>query len=149
MKKYMLEALNEAKKAAEIGEVPIGAVIVKDDKIIGRGHNLTETLKDPTKHAEMVAIDEALKNTDGFRLTDCQMYVTLEPCSMCAGAIVLTRINKLYIGAMDPKSGACGSVLNILQQEKLNHFVEIECGVNEEQCSTILKEFFRKLRLAK
>lgn len=149
MKKYMLEALNEAKKAAEIGEVPIGAVIVKDDKIIGRGHNLTETLKDPTKHAEMVAIDEALKNTDGFRLTDCQMYVTLEPCSMCAGAIVLTRINKLYIGAMDPKSGACGSVLNILQQEKLNHFVEIECGVNEEQCSAILKEFFRKLRLAK
>ena len=145
----MLEALNEAKKAAEIGEVPIGAVIVKDDKIIGRGHNLTETLKDPTKHAEMVAIDEALKNTDGFRLTDCQMYVTLEPCSMCAGAIVLTRINKLYIGAMDPKSGACGSVLNILQQEKLNHFVEIECGVNEEQCSAILKEFFRKLRLAK
>lgn len=145
----MLEALKEAKKADQVGEVPIGAVIVKDDKIIGRGHNLTETLKDPTKHAEMVAIEQALKNTDGFRLKDCQMYVTLEPCSMCAGAIVLTRINKLYIGAMDPKSGACGSVLNVLQQEKLNHYVEIESKVYEEQCSAILKEFFHKLRLAK
>lgn len=146
MKKYMVEALNEAKKAAEMGEVPIGAVIVRDGEIIARGHNMTETLKDPTAHAEMLAIRQASAKLGGWRLTGCSMYVTAEPCSMCAGAIVWSRIEKLIIGTMDPKAGACGSVFNIPQDERLNHFVEIETGMMKEQCSLIMKEFFRKLR---
>ena len=146
MKKYMVEALNEAKKAAEMGEVPIGAVIVRDGEIIARGHNMTETLKDPTAHAEMLAIRQASAKLGGWRLTGCSMYVTAEPCSMCAGAIVWSRIEKLIIGTMDPKAGACGSVFNIPQDERLNHFVEIETGMMKEQCSLIMKDFFRKLR---
>ena len=110
----MSEALKEAEKASALGEIPIGAVIVKDGQIIGRGHNLPETEKDPTAHAEILAIREAAKALGGWRLTGCQMYVTLEPCSMCAGAIVWARIEKLYIGAMEPKSGACGSLYNIV-----------------------------------
>ena len=110
MRKYMQEAIEEAKKAAAMGEVPVGAVIVKSGEIIGRGHNLTETLKDPTAHAEIIAIRQAAANLGGWRLTDCCIFVTAEPCSMCAGAIVWARIQKLYIGTMDPKSGACGSV---------------------------------------
>ena len=146
MKKYMVEALNEAKKAAEMGEVPIGAVIVRDGEIIAQGHNMTETLKDPTAHAEMIAIRQASAKLGGWRLTGCSMYVTAEPCSMCAGAIVWSRIEKLIIGTMDPKAGACGSVFNIPQDERLNHFVEIETGMMKEQCSLIMKDFFRKLR---
>lgn len=149
MKKNMSEALKEAEKAAAAGEIPVGAVIVRDGSIIARAHNMTETMKDPTAHAEILAIREAAKALGGWRLTDCEMFVTVEPCSMCAGAIVWSRIGKLYIGAMDPKAGACGSLMNIPQDERLNHFVEIETGVMEEECSLIMKEFFRKLRSSK
>lgn len=146
MNKYMLEALEEAKKAAEIGEIPIGAIIEKDGEIIGRGHNLNETTKDPTAHAEMIAIRQAAQVLGGWRLTGCNMYVTMEPCSMCAGALVWSRIDKLYIGTMDPKSGACGSVFNIVQEKKLNHFIEIESGIMEKECQEIVKGFFKDLR---
>lgn len=149
MKKYMQEALEEAKKAAAAGEVPIGAVIVKNGEIIGRGHNLTETSKDPTAHAEMIAIRQAAAHLKGWRLLGCSMYVTAEPCSMCAGAIVWARIEKLYIGTMDPKAGACGSVFNIPQEKKLNHFVEIETGLLQDECSCIMKDFFKQLRKKK
>lgn len=142
----MFEALKEAKKAAEIGEIPIGAIIEKDGEIIARGHNLNETTKDPTAHAEMIAIRQAAKALGGWRLTGCNMYVTMEPCSMCAGALVWSRIDKLYIGAMDPKSGACGSVFNIVQEKKLNHFIEIESGIMEKECQEIVKGFFKDLR---
>ncbi len=142
----MQAAFEEAKKAAAMGEVPIGAVIVKDGEIIARGHNETETLKDPTAHAEMTAIRNAAKKLGGWRLIGCQMFVTAEPCSMCAGAIVWSRIEKLYIGTMDPKSGACGSVFNIPQEKKLNHFTEIETGLMQEECSCLMKDFFKQLR---
>ena len=149
----MLEALKEAEKAREKGEIPIGAVIVKDGEIIGRGHNLTETEKDPTAHAEIVAIRQAgrkLGETLGWRrLTGCSMYVTVEPCSMCAGAIVWARIEKLYIGTMDPKAGGCGSVFNIVQEQKLNHQVEvfeIEEGSTKTRCQEIVRDFVRELR---
>ena len=145
----MKEALAEAKKAAAAGEVPVGAVIVKDGEIIGRGHNETETAKDPTAHAEMIAVRQAAKNLGGWRLTGCTMYVTTEPCSMCAGAIVWSRISRLFIGTMDPKSGACGSVFNILQESRLNHFVEIETGLMQEECSSLMKSFFKELRKRK
>lgn len=145
----MKEALAEAKKAAAAGEVPVGAVIVKDGEIIGRGHNETETAKDPTAHAEMIAIRQAAKNLGGWRLTGCTMYVTTEPCSMCAGAIVWSRISMLFIGTMDPKSGACGSVFNIPQESRLNHFVEIETGLMQEECSSLMKSFFKELRKRK
>lgn len=149
MKKYMQEALEEAKKAASMGEIPIGAVIIKDGQIVGRGHNETETRKDPTAHAEMLAIRQASQTLGGWRLLGCEMYVTAEPCCMCAGAIVWSRIQKLYIGTMDPKAGACGSVFNIPQEEKLNHYVEIETGILQEECSCIMKDFFKQLRKKK
>lgn len=149
MRKYMQAALEEAKKAADLGEVPIGAVIVKDGKIISRGHNLVETSKDPTAHAEMLAIRAAAKKLGGWRLLGCQMFVTAEPCSMCAGAIVWSRIEKLYIGTMDPKSGACGSIFNIPQESKLNHYTDIEIGLMQEECSCIMKDFFKQLRKKK
>lgn len=149
MRKYMQAALEEAKKAAALGEIPIGAVIVKDGAIIARGHNETEARKDPTAHAEMIAIRAAAKALGGWRLSGCQMFVTAEPCSMCAGAIVWARIEKLYIGTMDPKSGACGSVFNIPQEKKLNHFTEIEIGLMQEECSCIMKDFFKQLRKKK
>lgn len=146
---FMAEALKEAEKALLMGEVPIGAVIVKDQLIVGRGHNLTETSKDPTAHAEIRAIKEAAKTLGGWRLLGCHMYVTTEPCSMCAGAMVLARIEKVTIGTMDKKTGACGSLMNILQDERLNHFVEIETGMMEEECSKMMKLFFKKLRKKK
>ena len=149
MKKFMEEALKEAQKAAALGEVPIGAVIVRGGEVVGRGHNMTETAKDPTAHAEIEAIRQAAKNLGGWRLIGCDMYVTAEPCAMCAGAIVWSRIETLYIGAMDPKAGACGSVFNIVQEKKLNHNVRIETGLLQDQCSNILKEFFKKLRKTK
>lgn len=149
MKKFMEEALKEARKAAAIGEVPVGAVIVRDGEIIARAHNLVETRKDPTAHAEMLAIQQAAGELGGWRLTGCQMYVTTEPCSMCAGAIVWARIEKLIIGTMDPKAGACGSVFNIVQEERLNHYVEIEKGLMQEECSAEMKTFFRKIRDSK
>lgn len=142
----MEEALAEAKKAYGCGEVPIGAIVEKDGVIVGRGHNLTEKLKDPTAHAEIIAIREAAKTLGGWRLPGCNLYVTCEPCSMCAGAMIWARIEKVFIGTMDPKSGACGSVFNIIQEEKLNHFVEIQVGIMETECSGILKDFFRELR---
>jgi tRNA(adenine34) deaminase len=146
---FMLEALKEAEKALSIHEVPVGAVIEKDGKIIGRGHNMTETSKDPTAHAEIIAIREAAKNLGGWRLLGSRMYVTTEPCSMCAGAMVLSRIEKVFIGTPDPKTGACGSLMNILQDERLNHSVEIETGIMQQQCEKIMKSFFQKLRKKK
>lgn len=143
---YMRIAIEEAKIAASLGESPIGAVIVQDGVVVGRGHNTTETDKDPTCHAEMNAIRDAAKYLGGWRLPRCSMYVTLEPCSMCAGAIVLARIERLYVGTPDPKSGACGSLRNIPGDERLNHRVDITTGVLQEECSALLKDFFRQLR---
>lgn len=142
----MKEALKEAKKAYLKGEIPVGAVIVKDNKIIARGHNLKEKSNDTTKHAEIIAIQKASKKLESWRLIDCEMYVTLEPCSMCAGAIINSRIKKLYIGAMDYKTGACGSVLNLIQDYTFNHNVELENGILKDDCEYILKEFFKELR---
>ncbi|MBR3394267.1 MAG: tRNA adenosine(34) deaminase TadA [Firmicutes bacterium] len=146
---YMRIAIEEAKIAASLGESPIGAVIVQDGKVVGRGHNTTETAKDPTCHAEMNAIRNAARNLGGWRLPHCSMYVTLEPCSMCAGAIVLARIEQLYIGTPDSKSGACGSLRNIVSDERLNHRVEVHTGVLQEECSGLLKDFFKQLRKKK
>lgn len=143
---YMREALKEAEKAFEKGEVPIGAVIVKEGNIIGKGHNLRETSKDPTTHAEMIAIREASSKLGGWRLIDCEMYVTVEPCPMCAGAIILARIPHVVIGTIDKKSGAAGSVLNILQNDQLNHKAEVEIGCLQNECENMMKEFFRQLR---
>lgn len=149
MDRFMVEALKEARKAFDMGEIPIGAVIVKDDEIIARGHNMTETMKDPTAHAEMIAIRQAAEKLGGWRLPGCSMYVTIEPCSMCAGAMVWARIEKLYIGSMDPKGGACGSVFNIPQEERLNHYIDIQTGIMQEECESMMKEFFIQLRRKK
>lgn len=147
--KYMKEALKEAKKAYEKLEVPVGAVIVKDNKIIARAHNLKETKKDTTNHAEILAIQKASKKLEAWRLNDCEMYVTLEPCSMCAGAIINSRIKKIYIGALDEKTGAAGSGLNLFEDYKFNHKVEVEKGILKEECENILKSFFKELRKIK
>lgn len=144
--KFMKEALKEAKKAYNKLEVPVGAVIVKDGQIIARAHNLKESKKDTTKHAEILAIQKASKKLDSWRLLDCEMYVTLEPCTMCAGAIIQARVGKLYIGTMDYKTGACGSVLNVLEEYPFNHKVEYETGILKEECENILQEFFKELR---
>ena len=143
--RFMKEALKEAKKAYDKEEIPVGTVIVKDGRIIARGHNLKEIKKSSIGHAEINAINKANKKLDSWRLSDCEMYVTLEPCAMCAGAIIQSRIEKLYIGTMDEKTGACGSVLNILEY-KFNHQVEVEYGILGQDCEDILKEFFRHLR---
>jgi len=143
---FMQLAIEEAKKAYKKEEVPVGAVIVKNGKIISRAYNKKENKKDTTNHAEILAIKKASKKLKSWRLTDCEMYVTLEPCSMCAGALIQSRIKKVYIGAMDEKTGACGSKLNLLQDFKFNHTVEIETGVMEKECSLILQEFFKFLR---
>ena len=144
--RFMEEALKLARMAYEAGEVPVGAVVVKDGEIVGRGFNSTETDKDPTCHAEMKAIREAARNLGGWRLPGCSMYVTLEPCSMCAGAIVLARLDALYIGTPDPKSGACVSLSQITTDSRLNHRVELHVGILQEECSAVMKDFFRKLR---
>ena len=143
---FMEEALELARRAAEAGEVPVGAVIVKDGEIIGRGFNSTETDKDPTCHAEIKAIRQAAEKLGGWRLSGCSMYVTLEPCSMCAGAIVLARLDALYIGTPDPKSGACVSLSQITTDSRLNHQVELHTGVLQEECSALIKDFFKRLR---
>ena len=145
-KKFMEQALKEAKKAYEKLEVPVVAVIVKDGKIIARAHNLKETKTDTTKHAELLAIQKASKKLESWRLLDCEMYITLEPCSMCAGAIINSRIKKIYIGALDEKTGAAGSVLNLFEDYKFNHKVEVEKGVMQKECENILKDFFKMLR---
>ena len=143
---YMKQALKEANKAYKKLEVPVGAVIVKDGKIIARAHNQKETKTDTTKHAEILAIQKASKKLESWRLIDCEMYVTLEPCSMCAGAIINSRIKKVYIGAMDEKTGAVGSVLNLFEDYTFNHKVEAETGVMEKECQETLKKFFKELR---
>ena len=143
---YMKQALKEAKKAYKKLEVPVGAVIVKDGKIIARAHNQKETKTDTTKHAEILAIQKASKKLESWRLIDCEMYVTLEPCSMCAGAIINSRIKKVYIGAMDEKTGAVGSVLNLFEDYTFNHKVEAETGVMEKECQETLTKFFKELR---
>lgn len=145
----MKEALKEAKKAYEKLEVPVGAVIVKEGKIIARAHNLKETKYDTTKHAEILAIQKASKKLNSWRLIDCEMYVTLEPCSMCAGAIINSRIKKVYIGALDEKTGAAGSVLNLFEDFTFNHKVEVEKGIMQEECEKLLKDFFKMLRKIK
>jgi len=146
---FMRLALEEAYKAYSTYEVPVGAVIVNNGKIIGTGYNQRETLKDPTAHAEIIAIRQASENLGGWRLLDSTMYVTLEPCAMCAGAIVNSRIKRVVIGAMDPKRGCCGSVMNLLMNEHFNHKVEITYGVLEEECSNLIKDFFKNLREGK
>lgn len=144
--KYMRAAIKEAKKAYALEEVPIGCVIVRDGKIIARGYNRRNTDKNTLAHAELTAIKKASKKCGDWRLEDCTMYVTLEPCQMCAGAIVQSRMKKVVIAAMNPKAGCAGSVLNLLQMAAFNHQVEIERGLLEEECSTMLSTFFRDLR---
>ena len=141
-------ALREARAAAESDEVPVGCVIVHDGLIIGRGHNQTETLQDATAHAEIVAIGAASSALGSWRLLDCTLYVTLEPCAMCAGAIVLARLGRLVYGAADPKAGACGSVLDVIGERRLNHRVPVTPGVLEPECGELLRQFFRKKRRA-
>jgi len=144
--KYMRAALKQAQKAYDIGEVPIGCVIVYQDKIIGRGYNRRNTDRNTLSHAEIIAVNKASKKMGDWRLEGCIMYVTLEPCQMCAGAIVQSRMDKVVIGSMSPKAGCAGSVLNILQNPEFNHQVEIVIGVLEESCSHILSDFFVGLR---
>lgn len=146
---FMKAALKEAQKAYDKLEVPVGAIIVKDGKIIARAHNLKETKLDTTKHAEILAIQKASKKLKSWRLIDCDMYVTLEPCSMCSGAIINSRIRKVYIGTLDEKTGAAGSVLNLFEDYKFNHCVQIEKNVLKDECENILKNFFRELRKIK
>ena len=143
---FMREALKEAKKAYKKLEIPVGAVIVKNGEIIARAHNKKESKKDTTKHAEILAIQDASKKLDNWRLMGCEMYVTLEPCPMCAGAIIQSRIKKVYIGTMDEKTGACGSILNLLKDYKFNHEVEVETGIMQNECEELLKQFFKELR---
>lgn len=145
--KYMREALKEAKKAIRLGEVPIGCVIVYEDKIIGRGYNRRNTKKTTLAHAELIAIEKASKVLGDWRLENCTMYITLEPCQMCSGAIVQARVKKVVIGTMNPKAGCAGSVLNILQMKEFNHQVEMEIGILEEECTKVLQSFFKELRV--
>ena len=147
--RYMKEAIKQAMKARRINEVPIGCVIVHDGKIIGRGYNRRNTDKTTLGHAEITAIKKASKIIQDWRLEDCTLYVTLEPCQMCAGAIVQARIPRVVIGSMNPKAGCAGSILNILQMAQFNHTCEVTRGVLEEDCSDMLTAFFKDLRLAK
>ncbi|KAA9300216.1 tRNA-specific adenosine deaminase [Aerococcus sp. HMSC072A12] len=139
-------AIAEARKAEALGEVPIGAVLVKDGQVIGRGYNLREHSNDATSHAEMQAIRQANTYLDNWRLMDCDMYVTLEPCPMCSGAIILSRIRHLYFGAYDPKGGTVGSLMNLVTDERFNHQVDVTDGLLETACSEMLTSFFRRLR---
>ena len=143
---YMKEALKEAVKAFNADEVPVGAVIVHQDKIIARAHNQIKLLKDPTAHAEMIAITQAANYLQNERLNNCNIYATIEPCAMCMGALILARIENLIYGADDPKSGACGSALSINGNNKLNHTIKIKKGVLTEECASLITEFFKKKR---
>ena len=147
--KYMKAAIKQAKKAYALDEVPIGCVIVQNDKIIARGYNRRNTDKNTLAHAELSAIKKASKKTGDWRLEDCTMYVTLEPCQMCAGAIVQSRLKRVVIACMNPKAGCAGSVLNLLQMKQFNHQVEMETGILEEECSQMLSNFFKELRQKK
>jgi tRNA(adenine34) deaminase len=142
----MEAALREARLSAAANEVPVGCVIVHDGVIVGRGHNQVEALEDATAHAEILAIGAASTALKSWRLTDCTLYVTLEPCAMCAGAIVLARVARLVYGAADPKAGACGSVLNVIHEPRLNHRAELTAGVKAEECGALLREFFIERR---
>ena len=144
--RFMELALEEADKAKMLDEVPVGAIIVKDGTVISKAHNLRENTKDATAHAELLAIKKACEVLGSWRLIDCEMYVTLEPCLMCSGAILLSRIKKLYIGAMDPKAGAAGSVINVFEDYWFHHKCEINKGILKDKCSLILKEFFKNKR---
>lgn len=144
--KYMKEAIRQAEKAYALGEVPIGCVIARDGKIVGRGYNRRNTDKNTLSHAELTAIRRASKKLGDWRLEGCTMYVTLEPCQMCSGALVQSRIDKVVIGCMNPKAGCAGSILNLLNMPEFNHQVEIETGVMEEECREVLRRFFKELR---
>ena len=144
--KFMKAAITQARKAYAIDEVPIGCVIVQNDKVIARGYNRRNNDKNTLAHAELSAIRKASKKTGDWRLEDCTMYVTLEPCQMCAGAIVQSRMKRVVIGSMNAKAGCAGSILNLLQMQQFNHQVEITRGVREEECSQMLSQFFRELR---
>src|SRR5256886_7431583 len=146
---FMLEALRMARKAVKADEVPIGAVVVREGKIIGRAYNQVELLKDATAHAEMLAVTQAEAAVGDWRLTDCDLYVTKEPCAMCAGALVHTRVKRVIFGCADPVAGAAGSVINLLQMSTLNHRCDIASGVLENQCAAILRDFFRERRGAR
>jgi tRNA(adenine34) deaminase len=143
---FMRLALEQARKASALGEVPIGAVLVRDNQVLAQAHNFREAWQDPTAHAEVVAIREAAAQSGSWRLTDTTLYVTLEPCAMCIGAIILARIPRLVFGALDPKAGACGSILNVPAERRLNHRVEIIGGVLEQESQELLQTFFKNLR---
>jgi len=143
---FMREALRQAQKAREAGEVPVGAVIVRAGKIIARAHNQVELLKDATAHAEMLALTQAEAAVGDWRLTECDLYVTKEPCAMCAGALVHTRVRRVIFGCTDPAAGAAGSVMNLLQMPALNHRCDLASGVLQDECAAILQDFFRKRR---
>ena len=147
--KYMREAIKQAKKAAAIGEVPIGCVIVRDGTILARGYNRRNIEGSTLAHAEIIAIKKASKKLQDWRLEDCELYVTLEPCPMCAGAIVQARVSEVIIGSMNPKAGCAGSILNMLEMHEFNHQVKVERGVLKEECSEMLSAFFRRLRVVK
>ena len=143
---FMKEAIKEAKKAEQMAEVPIGAVVVYQGEIIGRGHNQRETQQQAAAHAEMFAIQEACEKVGSWRLEKSQLFVTLEPCVMCSGALQLARVEEIYFGAFDPKGGACGSLLNIATDERFNHWSYVESGILAEECGQLLSQFFKKLR---
>ncbi|WP_416730131.1 tRNA adenosine(34) deaminase TadA [Fictibacillus sp. JL2B1089] len=143
---YMELALQEAQKAADIGEVPIGAILVIEDEIVARAHNLREAEQRAIAHAELLAIDQACREKEAWRLEGATLYVTLEPCAMCSGAIVLSRVSRVVYGAADPKGGCAGTLMNLLQEERFNHQCEVVAGVKSEACSQILSSFFKKLR---
>lgn len=147
--KFMTEAINQAKKAAAIGETPVGAVIVREGKIIARGYNKREIKNNALMHAEIIAINKACKKIGAWRLLDCEMYVTLEPCPMCSGAIINSRISKVYFGAYDKKAGCAGSVINLFEAGMFNHDVEVTGGIKCEKCGALLSDFFRELRKQK
>lgn len=147
--KFMQIAIEQAKKAEEIGEVPIGALIVYNNEIIATGYNVRETTQTTLSHAELIAIEKANEVIGSWRLEDCTLYVTLEPCPMCAGAIVQSRIKRVVYGSSDPKAGCAGTLMNLLQEESFNHQVEVTSGVLEKECSTLLTDFFRTLRMRK
>ncbi|KON90693.1 tRNA adenosine(34) deaminase TadA [Rossellomorea marisflavi] len=146
---FMIEALKEAEKAAAIREVPIGAVVVLGDEIIGRGHNLRETTQNAVTHAEMLAIQEACERMGTWRLEGAELYVTLEPCPMCSGAIILSRVEKVIYGAKDPKAGCAGTLMNLLDDERFNHQCVVVPGVMEQECGGMLSSFFKDLRARK
>lgn len=146
---YMRMAIALAEEAASLGEVPVGAIVVKNGEVIGRGRNAPISLNDPTAHAEIQAMREAAKHLGNYRLVDCTLYVTLEPCAMCSGAIQHARISRLVYGASDPKTGCCGSVINLMAENKLNHHCEVTSNVIADECGSLLSSFFRQRRLDK